>query len=184
MGRFREYVPSVRAAIYPPLLREIKQARSLGLGFDLRAYRQIQQSNLRLLPSLSLLRRGVILDLGANIGDWTAAVLRAEPDAQIIAVEPAPEPREILNRRYGNRITIDSRAISNKSGSATLHITKDGHNASLHMPHQQTDALYGSLGGWDVKDTLNLKTTTVDELAAGRPVALMKIDVQGAEREV
>ena len=33
-------------------------------------------------------------------------------------------------------------------------------------------------------DTLTVGTTTVDDLAAGRPVALLKIDVQGAEREV
>ena len=94
-------------------------------------------------PSLSLLRGGIILDLGANIGDWTAAVLRGEPDAQIIAVEPAPEPREVLKRRFGNRITIDSRAISSKKASAIFHITRHTHNASLHAPHPHTDALYG-----------------------------------------
>lgn len=177
-------MPSIRAAVYPPLLQELKQARALGLGRDVLAYRQIHAARLHLLPFLSLLRRGVILDLGANIGDWTAAVLRVEPDAQIIAVEPAPEPLEVLKRRFGNRITIESRAVSNKSGSATFHITRGSSVASLHAPHRQTDALYGGSGGWEVKETLEVETTTVDELAAGRPVAVLKIDVQGAEREV
>jgi FkbM family methyltransferase len=168
--------------MYPPLLTELGQARAVGL--DLPAYRQIRAAHLHLLPSLSVLRTGIILDLGANIGDWTAAVLRAEPKAQIIAVEPAPEPREILKRRFGNRITIDSRAVSSESGIATLHITRHSHNSSLLAPHALSDALYGGLGGWEVKDTREVETTTVDELVAGRAVALLKIDVQGAEREV
>lgn len=182
MGRFREYVPSIRAAVYPPLLQDLKQAHALGLGLP--AYRQIRAAHLDLLPSLSLLRTGLILDLGANIGDWTAAVLRAERDAQVIAVEPAPEPRETLKRRFGNRITIESRAISDKSGSATFHITGHSHNASLRAPHPESAVLYGRTSGWEVKDTLEVETTTVDQLAAGRPVALLKIDVQGAERDV
>ena len=44
--------------------------------------------------------------------------------------------------------------------------------------------MYGGLGGWLVKDTLIVETTTVDTLAAGRSVAVLKIDVQGSEREV
>lgn len=180
--RLRDYVPSIRAAAYPPLLKEFRQARALGLGLP--AYRQIHAAHLHLLPSLSVLRKGVILDLGANVGDWTAAVLRAEPTARIIAVEPAPQPLETLKRRFGNRIAIDSRAVSSKSGHATFHITRHSHNSSLHAPHPQSDALYGGLGGWEVEETFLVETTTVDELAAGRSVALLKIDVQGAEREV
>jgi len=182
MHRLHDYVPSLRAALYPPLLTEVKQARALGL--PLPVYRQIRAAHLHLLPSLELLHQGLVLDLGANVGDWSAAVLRAEPDALIVAVEPAPEPRELMKRRFGGQITIDARAISNATGHAPFHITRHSHNASLHAPRPGTDALYGGSGGWEVKDTLIVETTTVDTLAAGRSVAVLKIDVQGSEREV
>ena len=168
--------------MYPPLLTELKRARALGLALPV--YRQIRAAHLHLLPSLDLLRRGLVLDLGANVGDWSAAVLRAAPDALIVAVEPAPDPREVLTRRLGSQITIDARAISDTIGNAPFHITRHSHNASLHSPRPGTDALYGGLAGWEVKDTLTVETTTVDTLAAGRSVAVLKVDVQGSEREV
>jgi hypothetical protein len=38
--------------------------------------------------------------------------------------------------------------------------------------------------GWNVRDTVSVETTTVDELAGNRTIGLLKIDVQGAEQEV
>jgi FkbM family methyltransferase len=182
MPSFRDYVPSIRTAIMPELVREFGQARELGV--DLFTYRAMRAARLDLLPSVDLLRQGLIVDLGANVGDWTAAVLRVAPGAEIIAVEPAPEPRQALHRRFGGRITVDPRAVSSKAGIAPFHVTGHSHSASLRTPHPESDALYGVPGAWKVKETIEVETTTVDQLVAGRSVAVLKIDVQGAERDV
>ncbi len=182
MPRFREYVPSIRDAALPGLLREFSQARAVGL--DLLTYRAMRAARLHLLPSLDLLRQGLIVDLGANVGDWAAAVLRVEPNAEVIAVEPAPGPRQALQQRFGNRVTVDARAVSGEVGLAAFHVTVHSHNASLRSPHPESDVLYGVPGAWQVKETIEVQTTTVDQLVAGRSVALLKIDVQGAERDV
>ncbi len=44
------------------------------------------------------------------------------------------------------------------------------------------DQLYGE--GWEPESVVSVETTTVDQLVGGRNVALLKIDVQGAEAEV
>jgi len=182
MSRFRDYVPSIRDAALPGLLREFRQARAAGL--DLLTYRAMRAARLDLLPSLEILRQGLIVDLGANIGDWTAAVLGVEPSAEVIAVEPAPGPRQALQQRFGHQITVDARAVSAEIGLATFYVTHHSHNASLRTPHAESDVLYGVPGAWQVRGTIEVQTTTVDQLVAGRPVALLKIDVQGAECEV
>jgi len=182
MPWFRQYVPSIREALYPELLREVRQARAVGL--DLLTYRAMQAAHLHLLPSLNILRDGLVVDLGANVGDWTAAVLRVEPSAEVIAVEPGPRPRRALVQRFGDRITIDPRAVSDEVGVAAFHVTGRSEVASLHSPLPETDARYGIPDAWQVQETVEVPTTTVDALVAGRPVAVLKIDVQGAEREV
>ena len=44
---------------------------------------------------------GVALDVGANEGNWTVAALAAFPGLQVLAIEPAPAPCELLQRRFG-----------------------------------------------------------------------------------
>lgn len=125
-----------------------------------------------------------MFDLGANVGDWTAALLKVEPTATVVAVEPGDDPRAQLAARFAGdpRVTVDNRAVSDSVGEAVFHVTSHSHNASLRTPKAGMDELYGH--GWAVEGVTSVPTTTIDELAQGRTVALLKIDVQGAEREV
>jgi FkbM family methyltransferase len=124
------------------------------------------------------------MDIGAHSGLWTRDVLAIDPTAQVIVCEPQPELREQIQRRFAAdpRMTIEDRAITDHAGTAELHFTDASVNASLHEPRPGMNALYRR--GWGVQRTQLVETTTVDELSAGRDVALLKIDVQGAEREV
>lgn len=182
MNRFRQYVPSIRQAVTPGLVADVTAARSRRLS--LVAWHAAQAARLDLLPSSDLLRRGVIVDVGANIGDWTANALAVEPLASVIAVEPASGPLERLRRRFGadRRVTIVDRAVSDSIGQSDFFVTEHSHNASLHQPHEGTDALYG--GGWQVAAVTSVQTTTVDALVQDSEVSVLKIDVQGAESEV
>jgi FkbM family methyltransferase len=182
MSTFREYVPSVRTGLVPRVVQDWLTAHRRGQRLP--DWRAAELAALHLLPSLELLERGLVLDLGANVGDWTDAVLRVAPGARVIAVEPSDEPRATLERRFNGdpRVEIDARAVADVPGTRTFHVTTHTHNSSLHAPRPSIRTSYS--GGWEVARMAEVATTTVDELTDGTPVSVLKIDVQGAEREV
>ena len=167
----------------PGLAGEWVDAKRRGLGLG--QWRNAQRACLDLLPSLGIIRNGLILDVGANIGDWTAAVLATEPSVAVIAVEPGDDPRAILERRFADdkRVTINPCAVGDVAGSREFYVTEHSHNASLQRPRVEMDSLYPGRG-WRTTSIVNVDVTTVDDICDGRDVALLKIDVQGAEREV
>lgn len=181
MARFRAYVPSVRQAVRPGIATDLIKARQRNLSIP--QWRAAQSARVHLLPDLSILEGGLVVDLGANVGDWTAAVLEVVPSARILAVEPATDPRATLVERFARdpRVTVDDRAVAATAGTREFHITEHSHNASLNQPRDM-DTLYGD--GWKVARRVTVETVTVDGLVQGRDLALLKIDVQGAEREV
>jgi len=127
---------------------------------------------------------GVALDIGANEGDWTAAALAAFPGLQVLAIEPAPAPREILQRRFAGEaaVTIDPRAVSDTAGTATFHATRASVFGSLLAPAASLDEMYGA--PTEVLDAFDVETATLDEIVGERPVSLVKLDVQGGELAV
>ena len=182
-------VPSVHQ------LRESRPVRGLlAAGGYARAHRMgprrylaAREAMLHLLPSWVPLHGGRFVDVGANAGDWTDAVLRAVPGATAICAEPGPEPLAQLAERFGGRpeVTIDARAVSDATGTATLHRTRASVFASLLPPAEDLTARYDLLGGpAELIDTVEVPTVTLDELVGGDRVSVLKLDVQGAELSV
>ena len=103
----------------------------------------------------------------------------------MIAVEPADEPRASLQRRFAAdpRVTVNACAVGAVAGSRDFYLTEHSHNASLRPPREEMDTLYPDRG-WRRSSVVKVDVATVDEITSGRDVALLKIDVQGAEREV
>ena len=174
----------------PTLLAEALESRRFFRQRGLRAnsllaYRRAWLARLHLLPSGLDLQRGMILDVGANEGDFSAAVLALLPEATIIAVEPSPEPLERLRGRVrGPNVTIVPKAIAAQSGTAQFHVTAHDHNASLQQPRTGEMGQLYEHEGWGVRQVLEVGTISLDELAGGRDVSLLKLDVQGSEMEV
>jgi FkbM family methyltransferase len=175
----------------PQMLSEALEARRLftarGLHApSLRAYRNAWRSRLHLLPAELDLRRELVVDIGANEGNFTSAVLGFAPDARVIAVEPAPAPLARLRANFAGRpgVTVVGKAVSDHAGSARLHVTGHDHNSSLHRPREEMLALYEDTG-WGVVGAVDVETTTLDALVApGDDVGVIKLDVQGAELDV
>lgn len=136
-----------------------------------------------LIPSWVDVHDGLVLDLGANVGDWTAAFLAVAPRAQVLAVEPAPAPLTQLRARFADdaRVEIEAVAVSDRQGEASFNLTEHSHNSSLQMPRDM-DVEYGS--GWSKTRSIQVPMVTLDQLVDERPVSVVKIDVQGAESQV
>lgn len=183
----RDLRPLARLAL-PVGLAEGLEARRLfrrrGWGpTSLRTYRQAWLSRLHLLPVDLDLTRGVVVDVGANEGNFSAAVLALAPNATVIAVEPSPGPRARLQARLGDKLTIVPSALAGEPGTAVLHVTAHDHNTSLHQPREEMQELYED-PGWKVVDEIEVPTDTLDALVGDREVAALKLDVQGAEMDV
>jgi FkbM family methyltransferase len=176
--------------LLPTLLGEAFQSRHFfrqrGLNAStLLAYRRAWLARLHLLPPDVDLQHGLILDVGANEGDFSASVLGIVPEATIVAVEPSPEPRARLEKRVAGRpnVTVVPKAVAAESGTARFHLTVHDHNASLRPPRtDEMSALYRH-EGWGVRKVLDIETVSLDELARGRDVSLLKLDIQGGEME-
>lgn len=124
-------------------------------------------------------RAPVIIDAGAHIGISTLYFTKLFPTAQIIAIEPNPLTREILekniwNNRLEDRISVLPVALSNQAGSASLY----------HLPDKkwQLNANLTPLAwnGDKLSESLEVTTTTLSSLLT-QEVDILKLDVEGSE---
>lgn len=145
-------------------------------------YRDVLEFGLHLIPPGTQLD-GLVVDAGANRGDFTATVRKLEPRSRILAIEPIPGEYDHLTRRFADdpQVTVDRHALSDQIGTATLHVTSYTVHTSLLAARNDTMTLYD--GGTNVVDTVTVPTARLDDLVKD-PVRLLKLDVQGYEMPV
>ena len=126
-----------------------------------------------------------VVDVGANVGQWSGMVLNCTHPEKLIIVEPIPDAFAVLQKKFGGNRSVDlhNAAIGDREGVAKLKITRDTTGASLLQPREEMNALVG--GNWEVGAEIEVKMTTLDQLLVFLPeVSLLKIDVQGYEKAV
>jgi FkbM family methyltransferase len=130
---------------------------------------------------LSVCRPGMVfLDVGANVGYYTAlALARMGPDARIVALEPDQETYSYLLRTVaangGTNTTCVPKAAARRTGSMRLYGNPDNRGDS--RLYQNELASHSAV----------VETVTVDSLLQSLGIAgvdLIKIDVQGFEADV
>ena len=146
-----------------------------------RRFRAACRFGLDLLPPGAL--AGHILDAGANEGQFAGALLDVAPAARVTAFEPEPGTAARLRARFGSRegVAIHKLALGRSAGTAELHVTGNTVFASLHRPLGGLTTQYPR--GADLTGTVPVPVAALDDVVAG-PVSLLKIDVQGGERDV
>ena len=119
----------------------------------------------------------LVVDVGANVGMFAyAAMRRVGDDGCVICFEPLPWAAETIERNaerngLGGRLSVRRLAASDDQG--TVEFTADL-DVSSHMV-------------WTNAAGLSRRSVTVDAapldsvLGTDRPIALMKLDVEGAE---
>ncbi len=115
-----------------------------------------------------------VVDVGANIGLYTALAARAVGESgRVIALEPEPETFGFLQQTIAangfQNVEPNRVAASAKPGAARLYRNPDNRGDS----RLYDDPL--------LKDSVAIETTTLDALLAGRAVDILKMDAQGAE---
>jgi FkbM family methyltransferase len=129
---------------------------------------------------------GVAVDVGANVGYVTSLLtVRAGPGGRVVSFEPEPAVFEILERNVRRwntdpaiaAATAQPLAISNTSGTGQLRSegTPDSHMGLSSLRRT------GNIGD---AHTLEVEVAKLDDLFAGDELQLLKIDVEGHERDV
>jgi FkbM family methyltransferase len=130
----------------------------------------------------------VAVDVGANIGAFTAALAAAvAPCGTVHAFEPLPASRKRLARTLElnglTNVTVDGRAVTDESGTAELFQYGPGFESWATLTARQLEH-----EGRRLKATPTpVATTTLDDYAGEAGIAgidLLKIDVEGAEERV
>lgn len=126
----------------------------------------------------------LVIDVGANVGEWTAELLARWPRAVVIAFEPQAEAHAQLHARFGGRAAVASLRVGLSDYPREAFLTASSHGscvlATLH-DRDDADNYHGS--GVALDRTEQVSLSTLDDLAPPR-VHVLKIDVEGHELAV
>jgi FkbM family methyltransferase len=127
-----------------------------------------------------------VIDIGANVGQFSVAVSHMLPDAVLYPVEPDPATAQLLRANLPQRVAanVAVTAVGEKTGSIEFQVNADSQVSSvLPLGEGRKRAFPGS----NVQKTVTLPITTLDAMFAGKPLVqpvLLKVDVQGYEDRV
>jgi len=171
----------VNAATFPASSIEERVVNALipaRLYWRIRAWRGYWrgEAELRLLRQLVDPRRNAV-DAGANKGVYSYFLARHA--RHCFAYEPNPKIHAILARGCrGANVSVSNAALSDRNGRATLVVPlKHG------RPRNQTATLRNDLAGAGEHLAVEVQTRRLDDEPVG-DVGFIKIDVEGAERQV
>jgi FkbM family methyltransferase len=128
------------------------------------------------VAALQAAAQPLVVDVGANAGLFSHFVFGLNPRAEIITFEPLPMMVEHINalqQRNGMNLRCIAKAAGRAAGTAILE-----------SPHGYDGASRICVSGQPAGPTLQVAVTTLDQELTGRPVLVMKIDVEGFEEEV
>lgn len=182
-------------------LRSLHRMRSMGSrGLDLAPqlirnprllYGGLRGINIGLLGALDrpwIRRFGIetVIDVGANTGQFSSAVHIVCPTAKIYAFEPLPDCVERLQERMKSvpRFQAFATAVGNDSGTVRMHRSNFSPSSSL----LEMTSVHKEAFPWTAETSeTDVKISTLDSFLPVLDLTekvLLKIDVQGFEREV
>jgi FkbM family methyltransferase len=174
------------------LVRNRRKLRNIGRRISARECFSIdrlaleaESSGLALFPPGKASQLRIVVDVGANVGQWSTMLLDCITPEKLIIIEPQPHAYGALQEKFGanQRVELHNVAIGERDSLETLKITRDTTGASLLRPREEMRAVVGS--NWTITSEVEVKMTTLDRLLVDLPeVSLLKIDVQGYEKPV
>ncbi|MCT7968531.1 FkbM family methyltransferase [Laspinema sp. D1] len=130
----------------------------------------------------------IVLDVGANRGQFALEVIEVFPEVKIFSFEPVPEAfndLKLLGSTY-QQITPINQAISSQVGSATFYVMESDVGSSLLEPIANQPSKWLTLNKKVTVDTTRLDTFVLQQKldTLGTPIKLLKTDAQGADLDV
>jgi FkbM family methyltransferase len=118
-----------------------------------------------------------VFDVGANIGEWSQAMLdharMAGRNLSLHAFEPTSSSHQALLARLPSQTRVNRMAMSNRVGETTIHVVNPGAG---------TNSLYAAANAQAQAQDESVATTTVDEYVGANGISridLLKVDTEG-----
>jgi FkbM family methyltransferase len=148
--------------------------RALGMGVA---------PSLEHLRVLSLMSPELVIDIGANRGQFALAVRHCFPAATIVSFEPLPGPASIFRRVFAGdaQVMLHESAIGSEAGSATIHVSESDDSSSLLPITAKQNALFP---GTSEAGTQVIRVVHLEDCLGPKELqapSLLKLDVQGFE---
>lgn len=152
--------------------------------------------DLKIYPNLDLRRRqkllkhykiDKVLDVGANSGQYATQLFQIGYKGKIISFEPVKQVFSVLQKKASQKKnwTVFNYGFGNKTEECIINISKNTYSSSLLdiMPSHIKGAPESE---YISKEKVQIKTidTVYSELIKDKDVVLLKIDVQGFEKNV
>jgi len=126
-----------------------------------------------------------VVDIGANRGQFSLAVRRWAPGAQVVAFEPLAAPADRFRKVFqdDSKVVLHQAAIGPEAGEAIIHVSAADDSSSLLPISQLQQRLFPGTG--EVR-TETIKVGRLADFVSTKEIAgpaLLKLDVQGFELE-
>ncbi|MFC4471057.1 FkbM family methyltransferase [Streptomyces xiangluensis] len=157
------------------------------MGLDVNRFPQCSL-DYRVVQLILRSRIGVVVDVGANRGQYGAMLRRFGYHGKIVSFEPLREPLRMLTRRAGAdpRWTVLPYALGDRNGRITVNVAGNGYASSSVLPMLSRHAEACPESRYvDVQEAEQLRLDAIwPEVVDPVERVFLKIDVQGYEGAV
>lgn len=178
MGLTRQPTARRPGSPWKQAARAAVKSLALHAGYEIRRHRPVEVRRAAIIRDE---RITVVLDVGANVGQYAEALRRGGYDGRIISFEPVTEAHTELERKAArDRLWECHRlALSDFDGKASIHLAGD-YSSLLDMESEFAASTFESLPD----GTESVTTSRLDSLQL--PIddsdhVMLKLDVQGYE---
>lgn len=123
-------------------------------------------------------KRGLVVDVGANVGLWSEWIRHRCSPEQLVLVEPNKVAVDVLQRSYGESVQIIDGALTPNDGELEFFV--DPTNSTISSIRDHT---YGKFSTMYKVRGLSIKTL-LNEIGPNNFIDLMKIDIESAEYDL
>jgi len=125
--------------------------------------------------------KGLLLDVGANIGVMTYHMSKNFPDNTILAIEPIPTNFGVLSRIKDEfdlkNVELVPEAVGNEIKEIEMILPLQGKVKMQGLAH----VVHDSISQWNKGEKYKVKCNTLDELVKGEEVIGIKMDIENFE---
>lgn len=161
------------------------RTKAIAYSMNPRKIQALRFTRMDYLPGGSIDKLKYVVDVGAHVGKWTSSLLELCLPEHILVVEPSPEIHEQLENRFSrvDNVTLHKVAVSDFSGNTDFHLTSNQEFNSISKVQDSFQSTFEGLAQVERKVTVPVQT--LDGLCRDfSEISLLKIDVQGFEKEV
>lgn len=159
---------------------------ALPTGIGRQALRRGVAATLTPQPLLRRLQPTVVVDVGANRGQFALDVSKASPHARIFSFEPLSSEAAVFRQVFSGYQNVELRqcALGAATGTARMHVAGAADSSSLLEIGSLQEQIFAGTREVRVEevDVETLDDVLLEHDLSGQ--ALLKIDVQGFELEV